>query len=121
MLPASPVYRVDVPATSANLGPGFDTLGVALGLCNTLTLSLAPSGDDTLTFDPTPEAHGLTPLSHAAARASLPFVGIQAAWQAAQLALGTTQPRPAFNCHITTRLPLARGLGSSSAVLVGGL
>jgi homoserine kinase len=117
----SPVYSVDVPATSANLGPGFDTLGVALELYNTLTLTLAPTGEDTLTFAATPEAHGLTPLSHAAARASLPFVGLQTAWQAVQLAAGTVQPRPAFNCHVTTRLPLARGLGSSSAVLVGGL
>lgn len=121
MVLASPVYRVDVPATSANLGPGFDTLGVALGLCNTLTLTLASTGHDTLTFDPTPEAQGLSPLAHAAARASLPFVGLQAVWQAAQFASGVSQPRPALHCHITTRLPLARGLGSSSAVLVGGL
>ena len=31
---APPAFRVEVPATSANLGPGFDALGMALGLTN---------------------------------------------------------------------------------------
>ena len=34
---------VRVPATSANLGPGYDCLGLALGLHNTVTLALAPT------------------------------------------------------------------------------
>jgi homoserine kinase len=119
--PPTMTHSVAVPATSANLGPGFDTLGLALGLFNTLAFGPAPDGHDRLTFEPTPYAQRLQALVGAAARASLPFVGLDAAWQAAARQQPGLGPRPAWHCHVTTQLPLARGLGSSSAVLVGGL
>src|SRR5919204_3833382 len=38
-------FTVEVPATTANLGPGFDALGLALGLHNRFTFAPAPAGD----------------------------------------------------------------------------
>ena len=38
------MVTVRVPATTANLGPGFDTLGLALALYNTLTFEKLPEG-----------------------------------------------------------------------------
>ena len=45
------MIKIRVPATSANLGPGFDCLGIALGVYNTYEVS--PS--DTLQFEGVPE------------------------------------------------------------------
>ena len=38
--------RIEVPATSANLGPGFDTLGLALDIVNTIYVQLTPDDDE---------------------------------------------------------------------------
>lgn len=98
---------VRVPATSANLGPGYDCLGLALGLHNIVTLALAPEpgvriegeGADTLPRD-------RTHLVLGAAQAAADAVG---------------ERLPALDLHQLNRIPLARGMGSSSAAIVGGI
>ena len=98
---------VEVPATSANCGPGFDCLGVALSLCNHLelhpaeidSLGVMGEGEDAL------RGHS-TSLAHRAAHA---------AWQELDL-----QPT-GFAIAMQNAVPFARGLGSSSAAIVGGL
>lgn len=98
---------VEVPATSANLGPGFDCLGVALGLRDTLTASIAETTSVVI------EGEGAGALAtderHLVVRA------MRTAWEH----LGLEAPGVALECN--NRIPQSRGLGSSSAAIVGGL
>jgi homoserine kinase len=100
--------RVTVPATSANLGPGFDSLGLALSMRDELEGELTGSG---ASVEVTGEGVGAVPLdeSHLVVRA------MRAAFEAMQV----PQPGIRLVCHNT--IPHARGLGSSSAAIVGGL
>ncbi len=99
--------RVQVPATTANLGPGFDALGLALSLHNEIELSLAEDihieiageGADKLPRD---ETHLVL---HSATRLARQY-GHEIA---------------GFHLRQCNRIPLARGLGSSSAAIVAGL
>lgn len=101
--------RVRVPATSANLGPGYDSAGLALALyddleatileTHELRIDVAGEGSDTLKLD----------SSHLVVRAlarGLAEFGIQT---------------DGLLLHCTNRIPQGRGLGSSSAAIVGGL
>jgi homoserine kinase len=105
------MIRVRVPATSANLGPGFDAVGIALRLHNTLTLEPAAApeieivgeGAGTLPRDP-------THLAYRAAAAVVSRAGVSA---------GSRAPK-AFRLRQHNRIPLARGLGSSAAAILGG-
>ncbi|MFS0698906.1 homoserine kinase [Cellulomonas sp. 179-A 4D5 NHS] len=101
--------RARVPATSANLGPGFDALGLALGLQDDLEVrALGSSG---VVVDVTGEGADSVPrgedhLVVRALRLALDHVG------ASQTGLHLT---------CTNRIPHGRGLGSSAAAAVGGL
>lgn len=98
---------VRVPATSANLGPGFDVLGLALPLYNTLTVEAA----DALEISHTgPEGQGLPTDSRHLAYAS-----------AARLAAEIDRPMPTWRMAMDVQIPQSRGLGSSSAAIVAGL
>lgn len=100
--------RIEVPATSANLGPGFDSLGLALELRDTLEAEVLGEG---LVVEV--EGNGADSLprdeSHLVVRS------MRAAFEA----LGVTPPGLRLVCHNV--IPHARGLGSSSAAIVGGL
>ena len=101
--------RVRVPATSANLGPGFDALGIALGLYDELEVrALASPG---VKVEVTGEGAGQVPddeqhLVVSSLRAALDLVG------ASQTGLHLV-------CH--NRIPHGRGLGSSAAAVVAGI
>jgi homoserine kinase len=99
--------HVRVPATSANLGPGFDALGLALGLHNEVTASEA----DTVTVTLEGDAAGRLP----ATRDNVVARGVRQAYEAAG------QPFRGVALHCVNRVPAARGLGSSAAAWVGGL
>lgn len=100
--------RVSVPATSANLGPGFDSLGLAVSLRDELEAEVVGEGlvvevegagaDDV----PRDETH----LVVRAMRAAFDLMGEQ-------------PPGLRLSCH--NRIPHARGLGSSSAAIVAGV
>ena len=98
---------VRVPATSANLGPGFDVLGLALGLYNDIVYDEAERVVVTI------EGEGAgrldTGADNVVARAA------RMVYQAA----GRRFPGAAIRC--VNRIPPARGLGSSAAAWVGGL
>lgn len=100
--------RVSVPATSANLGPGFDALGLALDLRDRLEAEVAATG---LEVDVEGAGAGEVPRDerHLVVRAMR--VGFDA--------LGVRPPGLRLRC--TNVVPHARGLGSSSAAIVGGL
>ena len=99
---------VRTPATSANLGPGFDALGLALALYDDLTARVTESG---FTVTVTGEGAGELPgdETHLVVRSML----------AAFDELGARPPGVAVEC--VNRIPQARGLGSSSAAIVGGI
>jgi homoserine kinase len=100
--------RVRVPATSANLGPGFDAFGLALTLYDELIVTPGGSG---VTVQVSGEGAGDVALdeSHLVVRS------IRAGLEA----LGV--PVPGFTLRCENRIPHGRGLGSSSAAIVGGL
>ena len=99
--------RVEVPATSANLGPGYDCLGLALELVDSLEAEVLPDG---LVVEIEGEGEDLgRDESHLVVRA------MRAGFEA----LGAQPPGLRLSC--TNRIPHSRGLGSSSAAIVGGL
>jgi len=98
---------VTVPATSANLGPGFDVFGLALELCNEVTID-------------TDEPPGVTWEGEGADE--LPTDGTDMVSAAiASVATSMEISLPPFSLHGVNRIPLQRGLGSSSAAAVAGV
>lgn len=104
----NPVVRVRVPATSANLGPGFDAFGLALELYDELTVVPRDSG---LSVEVTGEGADAVPRdeSHLVVRA------IRAGLASLGASVG------GFDLHCTNHIPHGRGLGSSAAAIVGGI
>jgi homoserine kinase len=99
---------VRVPATTANLGPGFDALGLALTLYNRLEVEPRPSGLEI-------ELRG-----EGAHR--LPTNSTNLAYRAFQRVFEQTgRPVPPVRMVGKICVPLSRGLGSSAAAVVGGL
>ncbi len=100
---------VRVPATSANLGPGFDTLGLALSVYDELTVSALP--DRRLEIAVTGEGQGDVPTddSHLVVRAIAH----------AYAAVGKQIPGLRLTAH--NAIPHGRGMGSSGAAVVAGL
>ncbi|MEK7388179.1 MAG: homoserine kinase [Elusimicrobiota bacterium] len=99
---------VSAPASTSNLGPGFDCLGLALDLRNELTLELVEGrGADIVNI----EGEGAE---------SLPRNATNLLVRAARMVLPKRLPgRLVFTAR--NRIPLARGLGSSAASAVAGL
>jgi homoserine kinase len=100
--------RVTVPATSANLGPGFDSLGIALDLRDRLEAEVAGDG---LAIEVEGAGADRVPRddTHLVVRA------MRAAFDAM-----AAHP-PGLRLACTNAIPHARGLGSSSAAIVGGV
>jgi homoserine kinase len=95
--------RIQVPATSANLGPGFDSLGLALNLYDRFTVETA---DATSIEGCAPEHANENNLFLRAYRRGLEELGL---------------PLKNIKVRFEADIPIARGLGSSSACIVGGL
>lgn len=98
---------VRVPATSANLGPGFDTFGIALDLCNEVTID-------------TDASPGVTWEGEGADELPMDGSDLVSTTMASISAL-MEMPLPPLALHGVNRIPLARGLGSSSAATVAGV
>lgn len=104
---------VRVPATSANLGPGFDCFGLALDLCNEVTIdteaepgvSWEGEGADELPTD------GSDLVSRAMAHVE----------DDAQQSFDEEIRLPPMRLHGINRIPMQRGLGSSSAAVLAGV
>jgi homoserine kinase len=97
------MIRILVPATTANVGPGFDTMGIALSLCNRFDVevsdSLEISGCDV-------EFANSSNLFYVAYKKACEILG---------------SPSPEIHLHIDAEIPMTRGLGSSAAMIVGGV
>ncbi|MFI6133376.1 homoserine kinase [Micromonospora sp. NPDC051141] len=105
---ASGPVRVRVPATSANLGPGFDALGLALGRHDDVTAEVTGGGVRVVVAG---EGAGELPADDR----HLVVTAMRAAFDV----LGAQPAGLALEC--VNRIPQARGLGSSSAAIVAGV
>src|SRR5512134_3832114 len=101
--------HVKVPATTANLGPGFDALGLALDLWN--EAEFTPTNDQQVSL--TIKGEGRDKLSTDSNNAI-----VEAALQVYKLA---GKPCNGMQIHCVNRVPLGSGLGSSSAALLTGM
>jgi homoserine kinase len=100
--------RVEVPATVANLGPGFDAFGLAVGVANVVELD---TDADAVTVSVAGEGAG-----------ELPEDGTNLVVRSmAHLARESGGRLPAFALRCENGIPLARGLGSSASAMVAGL
>lgn len=107
---------IDVPASSANLGAGYDCLGLALELTNRVTVEAVEDepGDGSIALSVSGEGAGELPAN----RSNRFIAGLEGAIEAV---LG---PRPAaigWRVEMHNDIPLSRGLGSSAAATVGGV
>ena len=102
---------VDVPATTANLGPGFDCLGAALDLNNRFAMRRIEGGGERfeLIIEGTEGSHLRGGPENLVYRAA------QRVWKAAGL-----EP-VALEARVRLAVPPARGLGSSATAIVAGL
>ncbi len=98
---------ITVPATSANLGPGFDTLGLALNLRN--EIEIKPSNITTV------EIYGENSAYLKTLKRNY-FVEIFT-----EVYKYLTDKEPKFSFKFNNKIPLSRGLGSSSAVIVAAI
>lgn len=104
---------VEAPASTANLGAGYDCLGLALELCNRVEVE-AVEGDGAIELATTGEGAGeLGPE-----RSNRFVMGLEAAIEAQ---LGPRPPDVGWRISARNQIPLSRGLGSSSAAAVGGV
>ena len=101
---------ITIPATTANLGPGFDCIGAALSLYNRLKFSIADSATELKIVVTGKEASRVsTDKSNLAYQAFI------------KLYESINQTPPPVRIEIDLGVPLARGLGSSATAIVGGL
>jgi len=102
--------RVRVPATSANLGPGFDALGIALQLYSHVSVGVSATGENHVVMHGEGSEYGSIPIEK------------NIAWQAIRhLAQRLKSTFPPLELTLENSIPLARGLGSSAAARVGAL
>ncbi len=100
---------VRVPATTANLGPAFDCMGMALRIHNEIQVCLGELSE------PTVRVSGRGEESLPKDTSNLVYRAYARLFEAT----GTPMPAPVITCR--NEIPLERGLGSSAAAIVGGL
>tara|TARA_Y100001001_G_scaffold64862_1_gene62177 strand:- start:32 stop:952 length:921 start_codon:yes stop_codon:yes gene_type:complete len=101
--------RVKAPATTANMGPGYDCLGMALDVWNTLEVEVLDGGEPVV--DITGEGAG----ELGTGRDNLVYRSMEFLFDDA----GEEMPSVSLKCDNT--IPLARGMGSSAAAIASGL
>ena len=104
--------EVLAPATTANLGPGFDCLGMGLDLWNRLEVLPVDSDSESL---PLVDVMGEGENELVADSGNLTFRAMRFLYDEA----GLEMPPMRLRCH--NEIPLSRGMGSSAAAIAGGL
>ena len=108
-VPAGRTVSVKVPATTANLGPGFDTLGLALSLYDELEVSVRPESGASV------EVIGVGAGEVPTDENNLVVQAIAFTFARYGIEL------PGLNLVANNRIPHGRGLGSSGAAIVSGI
>lgn len=99
--------RVKVPASSANLGPGFDCLGLALNVYAWLEMDFASETRINL--------HGNQMMGVPTTKSNLIYAVAQMVFEKAGVV------HPELEISMYSEIPLTRGLGSSASAIVGGM
>ncbi len=99
-----------IPASTTNLGPGFDVLGLALQLYSTLTLSVSETETDAVAVNGVDAD-------------KIPSTTAHVAFRAAELVFrrSGTEPPNGLQLNIENGIPAIRGLGGSGTAILGGL
>jgi len=109
---------VKVPATTANIGPGFDCLGMALPIYNTVTIEetvLPGTGIEINVISENDTTDDFS-LEH------IPMDENSIIYKAVELLYNSIGQTPSeLKITVHSQIPIARGLGSSASVIVGGL
>ncbi|MDD4568661.1 MAG: homoserine kinase [Tepidanaerobacteraceae bacterium] len=100
------MVRIQVPATTANFGPGFDCLGASLGMYNYIDME----------FSEKPEIHVI-----GEGVSEIPIDETNLAYQAASRLFKQVNIDKPLKITLDNHIPLARGLGSSAACIAGGI
>ncbi|NQW22052.1 MAG: homoserine kinase [SAR202 cluster bacterium] len=103
------LIRVKAPATSANMGPGYDCLGLALDVWNSLEVETLSSGESVV------EISGQGEGELGTGRDNLVYRSMEFLFNEADEEL------PVVRIRCQNDIPLARGMGSSAAAIAGGL
>ncbi len=108
VVPTGTAVRIRVPGSSANLGPGFDSLGLGLGVYDEVAVTATDGGLEVVVDG---EGAGDVPLdaSHLVVRAVEQGLSAAGVWCRG------------LRVHCTNVIPHSRGLGSSASAAVGGL
>lgn len=109
---------VKVPATTANMGPGFDCLGMALPVYNTVTIeeTVLPGTGVEINVIADSDSIDQLSLDH------IPLDENSIVYKAVELLYNSIGQTPSeLKITIHSNIPVARGLGSSSSVIVGAL
>jgi homoserine kinase len=101
-------FQIRTPGSTANLGPGFDALGLALTLYNHVTVRTCEKPG----FEASAEGEG----QHALATDETNLFYQSALFTAQKIG----KKLPGLRVHLNNRVPLSRGLGSSSTAIVAG-
>lgn len=102
-------FSIRLPGSTANLGPGYDVLGLALGIHNHVTVRVGTNGGHRLTCT-------------GAGTDELPTDGTNLFFTSAEYcAKKIGKALPPLEASMDVGVPLARGLGSSSTAIVGGV
>ena len=107
-----------VPATTANLGPGFDSIGMALPIYNIVTIeeTVLPSTGIEINVMQDVENTDLIELDN------IPEDKNNIVYKAVEMLYNLVGQNPSeLKINIRSNIPIAKGLGSSAAVIVGGL
>ena len=110
--------NVKVPASSANIGPGFDCLGMALPLYNIITIeeTVLPGTGIEINIMSKDESIDESTFEN------IPKDENNLVYKAIEMLYNSIGQEPSeLRINIQTGIPIARGLGSSSSIVVGGL
>ena len=109
---------VKVPASTSNLGPGFDCIGMALPIYNTITIEetvLPGTGIEINVLNDSETSNDLI-MDH------MPMDENSIIYKAVELLYNSIGQTPSeLKITVQSQIPIARGLGSSASVIVGGL
>ena len=109
---------VKVPASSANIGPGFDCLGMALPIYNTITIEETVMPGTGIEINMMSEEETIDEM----VIDDIPRDENNLVYKAVEMLYNSIGQEPSeLKINIQTGIPITRGLGSSSSIVVGGL
>lgn len=109
---------VKVPASTANIGPGFDCLGMALPIYNTITIEETVLPGTGIEINMISEEETINEMVFD----DIPRDENNLVYKAVEMLYNSIGQEPSeLKINIQTGIPITRGLGSSSSIVVGGL